>query len=70
MNGVKERTAEVDVHDAVAAETLAREMEEAALRYAQMTEQLDRVLRVDRNRRRSAWRRSADRRGRGRPIET
>ncbi len=55
MNAVKERTGEADVHDAVAADMLAREMEEAALRYAQMTEQLDRVLRVDRNRRRSAW---------------
>jgi hypothetical protein len=55
MNGVKERTGDVEVRDAVAAETLAREMEEAALRYAQMTEQLDRVLQVDRNKRQSAW---------------
>ena len=64
MNGVKERTGEAEVRDAVAAETLAREMEDAAVRYAQMTEQLDRVLRVDRRKRRGAWRR-ADRRVNG-----
>jgi hypothetical protein len=64
MNGVKERAGDIEVGDAVAADVLAREMEEAALRYAQMTEQLDRVLQVDRRRRRGAWRR-ADRRGDG-----
>ena len=37
------------------ASTLAREMEEAASRYAQMTEQIDSVLRADRLRRRDAW---------------
>jgi hypothetical protein len=64
MNGVTERAGDIEVRDAVAADVLAREMEEAALRYAQMTEQLDRVLQVDRRRRRGAWRR-ADRRGNG-----
>ncbi len=58
MNGLKERTGDAEVSDAVAAETLAREMADAALRYAQMTEQLDRVLQGDRNRRRSAWTRA------------
>ncbi|MCJ7750195.1 MAG: hypothetical protein MUQ65_03730 [Armatimonadetes bacterium] len=37
------------------ASLLAREMEDAALRYAQMTEQIDSVLRADRLRRRDAW---------------
>ncbi|HUU54986.1 MAG TPA: hypothetical protein VMY87_08710 [Armatimonadota bacterium] len=37
------------------ASLLAREMEDAALRYAQMTEQIDSVLRADRFRRRDAW---------------
>ncbi len=64
MNGVKERAGDIEIRDAVAADVLAREMEEAAVRYAQMTEQLDRVLQVDRRRRRGAWRR-ADRRGDG-----
>lgn len=64
MNGVKERAGDIEIRDAVAADVLAREMEEAAVRYAQMTEQLDRVLKVDRRRRRGAWRR-ADRQGNG-----
>jgi len=34
---------------------LAREMEETALRYAQMTEQIDSALRADRLRRQDAW---------------
>jgi len=37
------------------ASLLAREMEDAALRYAQMTEQIDSVLRADRLRRQDAW---------------
>lgn len=37
------------------ASLLAREMEDAVLRYAQMTEQIDSVLRADRSRRRDAW---------------
>ena len=37
------------------ASLLAREMEEAAVRYAQMTEQIDSVLSADRLRRRDAW---------------
>ena len=37
------------------ASLLAREMEDAALRYAQMTEQIDSVLSADRLRRRDAW---------------
>ena len=36
------------------ASLLAREMEDAAIRYAQMTEQIDSVLRADRLRRRAA----------------
>jgi hypothetical protein len=59
MNAVKDRTGDAEVRDPVAAEALAREMDDAALRYAQMTEQLDRVLQVDRNKRRRAWRRLA-----------
>ena len=37
------------------ASLLAREMEEAALRYAQRTEQIDSVLRAERLKRRDAW---------------
>ena len=37
------------------ASILAREMEDAALRYAQMTDQIDSVLRADRLRRQDAW---------------
>jgi len=37
------------------ASLLAREMEDAAIRYAQMTEQIDSALRADRLRRRDAW---------------
>ncbi|HUU54435.1 MAG TPA: hypothetical protein VMY87_05890 [Armatimonadota bacterium] len=37
------------------ASLLAREMEDAALRYAQMTDQIDSVLSADRLRRRDAW---------------
>ena len=37
------------------ASLLAREMEDAALRYAQMTEQIDSALRTDRLRRQDAW---------------
>jgi hypothetical protein len=37
------------------ASLLAREMEDAALRYAQMTEQIDSVLSAGRSRRQDAW---------------